>query len=137
MQVTFTASPTSFTHFYLHLGGPYFEILSQMCTDIQSAPLSLFIPCPNAQIATEQEGSVTNRDKVRHILPFLVIVLISHVVHTESVKKEPRIFRHVQFYWKASWYSPANKKYYLVELSVNRVEATSRLKTDVCGFAVN
>eukprot|EP00026_Physarum_polycephalum_P000459 Phypoly_transcript_00460.p1 GENE.Phypoly_transcript_00460~~Phypoly_transcript_00460.p1 ORF type:complete len:982 (+),score=122.97 Phypoly_transcript_00460:1742-4687(+) len=45
-------------------GGPYFEILSQICTDIQSPPLSLFIPCPNAQIATEQEGSVTNRDKL-------------------------------------------------------------------------
>lgn len=45
-------------------GGPYFEILSQMCKDLQSLPLSLFIPCPNAQIATEQEGSVANRDKV-------------------------------------------------------------------------
>lgn len=54
-------------------GGPYFEILSQMCKDIQSSPLALFIPCPNAQIATEQEGSVTNRDKVFYYESFFVL----------------------------------------------------------------
>ena len=57
-------SPHLTSHAHFHTGGPYFEILSQTCADIQSPPLSLFIPCPNAQIATEQEGSVTNRDKV-------------------------------------------------------------------------
>jgi len=44
-------------------GGPYQEILSQICREVQSPPLSMFIPCPNAQIATEQEGSVAGRDK--------------------------------------------------------------------------
>ncbi len=79
-------------------GGPYYEILSQMCKDIQSPPVSLFIHCPNAQIATDQEGSISNRDKVCHFLFAMFTELIEFVVvHTQPLKKEYGVLANVHF----------------------------------------
>eukprot|EP01112_Ceratiomyxa_fruticulosa_P021243 TRINITY_DN7407_c0_g1_i3.p1 TRINITY_DN7407_c0_g1~~TRINITY_DN7407_c0_g1_i3.p1 ORF type:complete len:784 (-),score=154.99 TRINITY_DN7407_c0_g1_i3:111-2462(-) len=45
-------------------GGPYYDTVSNIASEIQTPPLSLFIPCPNAQLASEQEGIGRSRGKV-------------------------------------------------------------------------
>ncbi len=43
--------------------GPYREVLSQICMELQSGALPLLIPCPNKQLAGQTIGVGENRDK--------------------------------------------------------------------------
>ncbi|KAL6048683.1 Ovarian tumor-like cysteine protease [Balamuthia mandrillaris] len=110
-------------------GGPYREVLSMMCHDLQSSSdassssagsaeprpkLPLFIPCPNAKLALEEVGIGKNRDKFipkpssRSPLQLSMYEFLGKVMAIALLGKNPLPLNFPSFVWKPLVGSPTD-----------------------------